>query len=96
MPSHDLSISDLRELVLELPGDLAALKQIVAGQRDRIARLNGGSGRPRIKPGKPGGMEQARERKASSDAGKRCGRGKNKLSRVSVADQVRGAVGTTV
>lgn len=90
-PSHaldDLSISDLRELVLELLGEVAALKQIVADQRDEIARLKGGSGRPSIKPSKPSGMEQASERKASSDVGKRRGRGKKKLSRVSVEDRV--------
>ena len=91
-PSHaldDLSNSELKELVLELLGEVAALKQIVAEQRDEIARLKGGSGRPNIKPNKPSGMEQASEQKAQpSGGGKRRGRGKKKLSRVAVEDRV--------
>jgi hypothetical protein len=84
-----LSNSDLKELVLELLGEVAALKQIVAEQRDEIGRLKGGSGRPNIKPNKPSGMEQASEQKAQSrDGGKRRGRGKKKLSRVAVEDRV--------
>jgi hypothetical protein len=85
----DLSSSDVKELVLELLGEVAALKQIVAEQRDEIARLKGGSGRPNIKPNKPSGMEQASEQKAqSSGGGKRRGRGKKKLSRVAIEDRV--------
>ena len=68
---------------------MAALKQIVAEQRDEIARLKGLDGRPNIKPNKPSGMEQASEQKAqSSGGGKRRGRGKKKLSRVAVEDRV--------
>jgi hypothetical protein len=86
---NDLPNSDLKELVLELLGEVAALKQIVAEQRDEIARLKGGSGRPNIKPNKPSGMEQASEQKAqSSGGGKRRGRGKKKLLRVAVEDRV--------
>lgn len=86
---HDLSNSDLKELVLELLGEVAALKQIVAEQRDEIARLKGGSGRPNIKPSKPSGMEQASAHKVRPSAGdKRRGRGKKKLSRVAVEDRV--------
>ncbi len=91
LPSHaldDLSISDLKELVLELLGEVAALKQIVAELREENARLKGLKGPPRLKPSKPSGMEQASERNASSDVGKRSGRGKKKLSRVAVEDQV--------
>lgn len=88
LPSYalnDLSTTDLKELVLELLGEVAALKQMVAEQRDEIARLKGGPGRPNIKPNKPSGMEQASER--SRDSGKG-GRGKKQLSRVAVEDRV--------
>ena len=86
---RDLSAGDLKEQVLDLLGEVAALKQIIAEQRDEIARLKGGSGRPNIKPSKPSGMEQASERKAqSSDGGKRRGRGSKKLSRVAIEDRV--------
>ncbi len=92
LPSHaldELSNAELKELVLELLGEVAALKQIVAEQRDEIARLKGGPGRPNIKPNKPSGMEQASEQKArSSGNAKRRGRGKKRLSRVVVEDRV--------
>lgn len=75
--------------MLQLLGEVAALKQIVADQRDEIARLKGGSGRPDIKPSRPSGMEQASERKAQpSGGGKRRGRGKKTLSRVAIEDRV--------
>lgn len=86
---HDLSISDLKEQVLDLLEEVAALKQIVAEQRDEIARLKGGSGRPDIKPSKPSGMEQASEQKGRPRAGgKRRGRGRKRLSRVAIEDRV--------
>jgi Transposase IS66 family len=91
LPSHaldELSITELKELVLELLGEVAALKQIVAEQRDEIARLKGGPGRPNIKPNKPSGMEQASQKAPSGGGGKRRGRGKKRLSRVAVADRV--------
>lgn len=85
----DLSNSELKELVLELLGEVSALKQLVAEQRDEIARLKGGSGRPNIKPNKPSGMEQASQRKTQArDGGKRRGRGKKQLSRVAIEDRV--------
>jgi Transposase IS66 family len=91
-PSHpldELSNSELKELVLELLGEVAALKRIVAELRDENARLKGGPGRPNIKPNKPSGMEQSSEQKAqSSGGGKRRGRGKKRLSRVAVEDRV--------
>ena len=100
---NDLSNVELKELVLELFGELAALKQIVAEQqqiigeqkrgiaeqRDEIARLKGLKGRPDIKPSKPSGMEPSSARQAASrGTGKRRGRGKKQLSRVAVEDRV--------
>lgn len=91
LPPHaldELSKAELKELVLELLGEVAALRQIVAELRDEIARLKGGCGRPNIKPSKQSGMEQASEGKAQPGGGKRRRRGRKTLSRVSVEDRV--------
>lgn len=90
-PSHalnDLSNTELRELVVELLGEVAALKRTVCEQREEIARLKGLKGRPNIKPNKPSGMEQASEQKASRGGGQRRGRGKKNLSRVALEDRI--------
>ena len=88
-PLDDLSNADLRALVLELLGEVAALKQTVAEQREEIAGLKGLKGPPRMKPSKPSGMEQASAQKAGSSGSRnRRGRGKKTLSRVAFEDRV--------
>lgn len=86
-PLDDLSSAELRALVLELLGEVAALKQTVAEQREEIARLKGLKGPPRLKPGKPSGMEQASAQRAGSSGPRnRRGRGKKTLLRVAAED----------
>jgi hypothetical protein len=80
----DLPASDLRTLVVQLLGEVSALKQVVSEQRAEIARLKGLKGRPSIKPS---GMEQASEAKSRPGGGKRRGRGAKRV-RVAIEDRV--------
>jgi hypothetical protein len=79
-----LTPAKLKDLVLKLLEKVAALERTVAAQRDEIARLKGGPGRPNIKPNsKPSGMEQATNPKPAGGSGqerRRRGSTRSKLS----------------
>src|SRR4051794_8166977 len=77
-----LSPTELKALVIELLGKVAALEQTVAAQREEIARLKGLKGRPALKPS---GMEKASEPKPP---GSRKGRRGPVRPRGAVEDQV--------
>src|ERR1700719_526803 len=79
-----LSHSDLKSLVLKRVEEPADLRRTVAAQRDEIARLKGGSGRPNIKPS---GMDRGTEPKPPSGGGAGPRAKGGKTSRLSIHEE---------
>jgi hypothetical protein len=87
-PPSDLDAlcpTELKALVIQLLGKVAALEQTLAAQRAEIARLKGLKGRPALKPS---GMEKASEPKPPSLPKGRRG---PVTPRVAVEDRILGA-----
>src|SRR3954465_7017859 len=80
-----LSPTELKALVIELLGKVAALEQTVAAQREEIAPLKGLKGRPALKPS---GMEKASAPKPPSPPRSRRG---PVMPRVAVEDRILAA-----
>jgi hypothetical protein len=81
----ELSIADLKRLLLEALAKIAELTAENAVLREEIVRLKGLKGRPTIKPSQPSGMEAATAPQRAK--GKRR-RGRGRQARVAVEDRV--------
>ena len=75
---EQLSLDDMKALVIALLARVAELERTVAAQRDEIARLKGMPPRPTLKPS---GMEAATQAKPASPAGAAHRGGGNKTAR---------------
>jgi hypothetical protein len=84
----ELSRVELESLLIELFGEIGALKQTNLEQREEIARLKGLKGRPTIKPS---GMDKGTEPATATQSEKQRRRGKV-TPRVSIEDQVVAAM----
>jgi hypothetical protein len=79
-----LSRPELETLLVELFGEVAALKQVNSELRGEVARLKGLKGRPKFGPS---GMDKGTEPPKPNQLAKRRGRGKV-TPRVSIEEQV--------
>jgi len=82
-----LSRPELEALLVELFGEVAALKQLNSELREEVARLKGLKGRPKIGPS---GMDKGTAPPKPNQLAKRRGRGKV-TPRVSIEEQVLNA-----
>jgi Transposase IS66 family len=79
-----LSHAELKSLVLRLLEEVAEQRRTIAAQRDEIARLKGGSGRPNIKPS---GMEKATEPKPGQPGNERRPTGGGKTAKLAIHEE---------